>query len=192
MAGAKLTQLNAGLAEFERQLKSDPLAAKRAEVSIITFGPVVVQQDFVTADSFFAPTLAAAGDTPMGAAIRMAIDNTQRRKHAYKTNGVGYYRPWIFLITDGAPTDDVTDATAAIREGEASNQFSFYAVGVDSADMSRLKSIVVRDPLKLKGLSFRELFIWLSNSVSQVSRSQIGEQIALPNPAAPNGWATAG
>jgi uncharacterized protein YegL len=191
MAGAKIAQLNEGLQTFSEQLRSDSMAAKRVEVATITFGPVSVLQPFVTADSFSAPTLAPQGDTPMGSAIMQAIALTNERKNTYRTNGIGYYRPWIFLITDGAPTDDTEAAAAAIRQGESSRAFSFYAVGVDEADTTRLKQISVRDPLMLRGLSFRELFVWLSNSLGTRARSQPHEEPPLANPTAPNGWATA-
>jgi uncharacterized protein YegL len=66
----------------------------------------------------------------------------------------------------------------------------FFAVGVDGADFSKLKQLSVRDPLKLKGLMFRELFSWLSNSLSAVSHSQVTDKIKLSNPTTPDGWGT--
>lgn len=190
MAGPAIDQLNAGLRQFQQELASDSLAAKRVEVAIISFGPVRVQQDFVTADMFTAPQLATEGGTPMGEAIMEALDLIRLRKQQYQANGVAYYRPWIFLITDGAPTDEWTTAAKAVQAAEKAKALAFFPVGVDGADFNVLRQISPRTPIKLRGLAFRELFQWLSNSLSSVSKSKVGDVLQLPPPdTTPKGWA---
>ncbi len=190
MHGQPIAQLNDGLLAFKDEISADPVAMKRVELALITFGPVQVRSDFQTPDMFQPIALSASGDTPMGAAIQQALSLLDQRKAIYKSNGVSYYRPWIFMITDGGPTDAWTEAANEIRRREQSKGVSFFAVGVEGAHFDILKQISVREPLTLKELRFRDLFVWLSNSLSAVSKSTVGDQVPLPNPTTPSGWAS--
>jgi uncharacterized protein YegL len=179
MNGRPLIELNAGLRTFKQALAADAMAAQRVEVAIVTFGPVKVLSDFESADVFEPPELSPTGDTPLGAAIMRGLDLLDQRKQVYKAAG----------ITDGAPTDPYLAAAERVHHGDSSERksFSFFAVGVEGADMVKLAQICSpnRPPLKLQGLSFRELFSWLSSSLGGVARSQPGQLVALPPP---SGW----
>ncbi|MBN9047144.1 MAG: VWA domain-containing protein [Rhizobiales bacterium] len=187
MSGPPISALNAGITAFKDELASDTLAMKRVEIAVVSFGPVSVVNDFTTPDMWFPSQLATTGDTPMGAAIEQGLEMLRQRKEAYKANGISYYRPWVFLITDGGPTDSIVRASQLVREGEAAKSLSFFAVGVQGANMDALAKISTRQPLQLSGLKFRELFAWLSTSLSGVSRSQVGDVVPLESP---QGWAS--
>ena len=162
-----INQLNTGVATFKEELERDDTASVRVEVAIITFNSKVEKvQNFVTIDQFQPPTLEARGATEMGRAIEMALDEVEDRKVIYREHGITYYQPWVFLITDGAPTDDWKNAARRVKEAVEARKLCFYAVGVRGADMECLRCIAHHDnrPEMLDGLKFRELFCWLSAS----------------------------
>lgn len=189
MQGAPINALNEGLRTFKDDLIKNSLASRRVEVAVITFDcDINVVQDFVTADQFEPPTLTAQGLTHIGAAIHKALDIIQTRKAQYRANGVAYYRPWIFMITDGEPQGEqegvIEQVSQRIKDDEANKRVAFFTVGVENANMTSLSQISVRTPIKLKGLNFTELFLWLSASMSAVSHSKVDDQVGLP----PVGW----
>jgi len=192
MNGAKIDALNEGLQIFKNELIQDDLASRRVEVAIVTFDSQInVIQDFVTADAFEPPRLTAQGQTFMGTGIKKALDMVNERKKLYRENGVAYFRPWVFMITDGQPEGEagyiIEQASQRVKDDEEKKRVAFFAVGVEGANMDRLRSITAQDrpPVKLDGLKFRDMFVWLSKSMEVTSRSNPDDkQIALPAP----GW----
>jgi uncharacterized protein YegL len=191
MSGSAINALNEGLQTFKNALTEDGLASRRVEIAIVTFDSKVnVVQDFVTADQFEPTTLSASGATAMGTGIVTGLDMVQNRKTQYRENGITYYRPWIFMITDGEPQGEAKDiidqAAQRIKTGEENKSAAFFAVGVEGANMEKLQNIAARAPVKLNGLNFGEMFVWLSASMQRVSHSKVDEQVDLP----PLGWGT--
>lgn len=191
MQGDPIAELNRGLQQFAEELREDRLASRRVEVAVITFGDRVdVVAQFGSAQNFYPQLLTARGSTPMGEAIETGLDLIAARQAEYRGNGIATYRPMVFLITDGAPTDQWDRAARRVRDGEGRHSFSLFAVGVGGADMKTLAQISVKAPVALNGLAFTDMFRWLSTSLSAVSRSTVGQAVALSNPAGPAGWAT--
>jgi uncharacterized protein YegL len=144
--------------------------------------PFDAHQAFVIVDQFQPPFLQANGETPMGEAIQRSLALLRERKEIYTQNGLDYFRPWMFVITDGKPTDRNWEAAAEqVKQEESRRGVIFYGVGVEKADMQVLSRFSdTRQPLKLKGLAFGELFMWLSKSLSVIAHSRPGEQAPLP------------
>jgi uncharacterized protein YegL len=189
MAGGPIEALNEGLKTFRETVLEDEQASLRVDVAIVGFGPVELVQDFVTIDQLNPPQLVANGLTPMGEAISFALDLLESRKVTYRANGIQYYRPWVFLITDGAPNPGSPWQQAAqrVQMAEQQRKLSFFAVGVQGADMNTLSQVAppARPPLMLNGLDFKSMFLWLSDSMVRVSSSTVGgDMVALP----PVGW----
>jgi uncharacterized protein YegL len=189
MQGSKIDGLNMGLKAFRDDIVSDHLASRRTEIAIVTFGDTVQELgDFVVAADFDPPTLQASGLTPLGEALDLALAKIAARKAVYDRNGVPSYRPWVFLISDGAPTDEWEEAAERAKEQQEAGRLALFAVGVgDDADYDVLRQISTRDPVKLHGLRFVEMFLWLSRSQQRVSASKPGDQVPLE---APTGWGT--
>ena len=91
MMGNPIAELNQGLQKFWEEVNTDTLAAKRVEVSVVTFGPVKVHQEFSTITNCTAPVCVADGVTPIGEAVIKGCALLQVRKKLYKQNGIAYF-----------------------------------------------------------------------------------------------------
>lgn len=196
MDGPNISSINQCLADFKREVLADELAAKRVDLAVVTFGhDVQVVQEFTSPESFVPPTLRAEGQTMMGAGIMTAVELLERRKQQYKDAGIDFYRPWLFLVTDGEPTDMQpgdnvwTDVVRRVREGDGKGKFMFFAVGVEQAKMELLRMIAPaeRPPIKMLSGKWREMFKWVSGSSIKMSASKPGDQVKLESVA---GWGT--
>lgn len=187
MLGEPIRQLNEGLLQFKKEMMADKVVATRVDIAVITFGPVELVSAFQSADSFHPPHLTAAEDTPMGEAISAGLDLLEERKREYRDNGIPYFRPWVFLMTDGKPSDHWLHLVPRIAHGETSGAFSFYAVGLQGADMKTLERLSKHPPYRLHGLRFADMFMWLSSSLSSAARSQFrsGDILKAPSWAVP-------
>lgn len=187
-----LPDVTDGLRALQAALLRDPVARNRVELVVISFGgKVTVHGDFGEAAVFEPPALAATGDTPMAAALAQALDLIESKKQVYRAEGLEYYRPMIFLITDGAPTDTGAwpAAVSRVREAERGRKVSLLSVGTKDANFSRLRELSPdRTPLLLKEAHWAEMFQWLSRSLQARSRSRPGEETPLADPTGPRGW----
>lgn len=175
MKGAPIAGLQQAFREFVAFVNEDPLARKRVEVAVVTFGSTAeVAVPLQEGRSVEPVAFDANGTTAMGAAINVALDIIEQRKDEYKINGIQYYRPWLLVLTDGEPTDtEFASAVQRLNHVEAQRGVTVFAVGMGSqANFSKLAQLSnERPPVPLDGLKFHELFEWLSTSLSNVSNS---------------------
>lgn len=188
--GQQITAVNDGLVALGRDLNRPP-ASRRVEVAVVTFNEqVTLVQDFTEIARFLPPRLTASGATAMQPAILTVLQMVEERKALYRANGLEYYRPWIFMVTDGQPNDPNVDHVALkVRRAEDERKIAFFAVGTAKADFSVLKAISheTRPPMCLKHGQWVEMFRWLSSSMATLSRSQPDAEEA---PTPPLGWGT--
>lgn len=203
MQGEPIAALERGFAAFTDYLHRDPLASKRVEVAVVTFGTVAtVLVPMQEARSLQPVGFTAAGTTNLAAGVHLALDILEDRKYAYKAAGLQYYRPWILLLTDGRPNiEGLDEAIARLNAAETARGVTIFAVGagpyVDYQQLARMS--LQRSPAPLDGLKYEALFEWLSASLSNVSNStefvrsdealgSMGSQIPLPPV---SGWTSA-
>ena len=181
-----LSEMQAGVEQFIRELRGDENARYSAEISIVTFddrASCIV--DFKGIDRLpEVPKLKTRDKTAIGEGVNLALDLLEKRKKEYKQNGVDYYQPWLVLMTDGEPNGDQMSLTRAINRScdlVNTGKLTVFPIGIGKeADLSTLSRFSPkRDALRLQGLEFRQFFAWLSQSVEQTSRSVPGDHIAL-------------
>jgi uncharacterized protein YegL len=195
----RIGELNEGVKLFFQSILDDEVTKYSVEVSIITFGRVVtklldfanIERQVVDFKSNTPLVVKNSNDgTPMGEAVELAIQLLTERKEEYRSSGVEYYQPWLVLMTDGQSTDCINKATTITSQMVKEEKLSIFPIaigaGANLVELSRFSP--QRQPLKLKGLNFREFFEWLKESAKSTSQSTPGglaKNLTFP------GWASA-
>ena len=90
----------------------------------------------------------------------------------------------MFVMSDGEPTSDrsLWKATAAkCKTSIKDKKLAIFPIAIDSLSDTKLNEISDIPPAKMEGTKFREFFVWLSDSLSAVTRSRPGETTELPD-----------
>jgi len=180
MAGEPIKSLNKGINDFREKTSLDEMAKKRVDIAIITFDDETsLVQDFTPILDMKSVELETGGITNMGAAINFAIDKVKERNKFYDSMGTKCFKPWIFMITDGVPTDKIDAAAKRIAEEETKGKLKFIALGVEDYDKDVLFQITNK-VMELKDTDFSGIFNWLSESMATISVSRVGAEAQLP------------
>ena len=176
-----IDKLNEGMLRFQEHMLQDKRIADVVDAAVVTFGSTVqIVQNFLPVSEMKIPALIANGQTPLGEALKTSLDLISKRKDIYKSTGTPYFRPWIFCITDGIPTDDWQDAAKSLKEAEDNNKVIARCVCVENdPNFSKNEIHQIFNPsriLKLENLDFSGLFEFVSNSLAAVSQSNPGDK----------------
>jgi len=183
MSGPPIDSLNQALQDFKEKVSLDEMAQKRVDIAIVEFNSTVrVVQPFMPILEMSPITLQATGSTAMGAGIDTAIDMVKERNRFYSNLGTPVFKPWIFMITDGGPTDSIENVINRIQQEEnkgSHGKLKFFALGVPGFDKNTLFRLTNR-VMELRDTNFSGIFNWMSESMVSISVSRVGDEAPLP------------
>lgn len=188
MYGEPIEAVKNGVDILLSSLRQDPYALETVNLSIITFASEAKQIVPLTELSQFqAPSLKASGQTALGEALKLLSECVDREVTKTTPEKKGDWKPLVFIMSDGAPTDDIGPGLEELEK----RKFGIIvacAAG-KSAEVDTLKQItesVVRLD-SLENESIRAFFKWVSASVSAGSMKvdngkDVSELDELPPP----------
>jgi uncharacterized protein YegL len=182
MMGEPIESLRQGVKALLADLRSDPQALETVWLSVITFGSGAGQTTPLTEiGGFQEPELSASGCTDFGRSLTVlseaiaadVLQNTATQK--------GDYKPLVFIMTDGQPTDRWEEPATKLRDSRAATIVG-CAVGpnADERPLLFLTESVVRMN-NLQPDQFKAFFRWVSASV-RMSSLRMGDAPLPPPP----------
>ena len=185
---SRIEALNEGVRILEQSLREDDTAITRVQLAIVSVGGPAneadIMMDWTDAINFQAFPLKTGGATPLGRGVQLGLELVEQGKKDLAASGISYTRPWMLIISDGEPTDDKSLWATVTRQCQAaiaSKKVEVFAIGVEGANLQSLSELSSKPPYMLDGIKFRELFVWLSSSLSAASRSRPGDSLQLPS-----------
>ncbi len=177
MVGDGIDAVNAGMRQLLLDLHSDPHALETVWISMITFAGNATQiMPLSEMIGIRAPQLKVQPGTNLGAALRLLRESIAREVRTHSATNKGDWKPMVFLLTDGAPTDEWRTEAKKLKEPTSSGGKRMNIIGIgcgQDANPAVLNEIA--DTVLMMGeseLDFRSLFQWISSSLS-VSSQQL-------------------
>ena len=117
MYGEPIESVKNGVQTLISTLRSDPYALETAYISIITFNTTAQQVIPLTElASFQQPAIEASGCTALGGALELLSNKIDAEITKTTAEQKGDWRPLIFIMTDGAPTDNITKGLSEFKK----------------------------------------------------------------------------
>ena len=188
MVGEPIEAVKQGVKALLSELRGDPQALETAYLSVITFDSSARQIIPLTELMLFKePDIQAEGATALGGALNVLIDCIKTEVHKSTETQKGDWRPLVFILTDGSPTDieEFNKAAKLLTTVKTANIIACAAGS--SANTSYLKQIT-ENVLMMNTLSagdMAQFFAWVSGSIKMSSKSidaAPGAAIELPPP----------
>ena len=172
MMGEPITALQTGLQNLVATLRQDPYALETAYISVITFESEARQIVPLTELSQFNPPLVAAGGTTaMGAALTLLAERIEAEVTKSSLDSKGDWKPMVFLLTDGSPTDNLTEGIEALKRVKIGAFVACAAgPGAETKELSRITNIVVQMDTADSN-TIKAFFKWATASISTSSNS---------------------
>ena len=188
MHGEAIEAVRNGLQVMLSALMQDPYALETAYLSVIAVDSSARQLTPLTElTSFQLPNLQANGMTAMGEALSLLADCIQREVVKGSAEQKGDWKPVVFLLTDGAPTDDLDRGINAIRQVKTGTFVACAAgPGADTGTLKRITETVVSLDTA-DSSTLKSFFKWVSASISVSSQKiESGKEVSgldeLPPP----------
>lgn len=171
MSGDPIEAVKNGVQVLIGSLRQDPHALETAYLSVITFDTearqVVPLTDLV---SFQEPTLSAQGVTSLGDGLKLlskCIDNEVAKSTPEQK---GDWKPLVFIMTDGAPTDDWQSGLNEFRKRKTGIVVACAAgAGADTSVLRQITESVVALDTADSG-TIKAFFKWVSSTVTASSK----------------------
>lgn len=172
MSGDPIQAVNAGVKALVADLMNEPYAIETAYLSVITFESTARQVSPLTElMSFQPPTLSSGGATSMGEALKLLAKCMDQEVQKSSETQKGDWKPLVFLMTDGMPTDSWEKAADELKKKKPANIIACAAgSGADESLLKRITEIVVKLD-NLQPDTLKQFFKWVTQSIQQTSQS---------------------
>ena len=176
MVGPAIESVRTGLNSMLLALRKNPYALEMGALSIITFGGNARKLTPLTdVCTFNLPDLDIKPGTTLGGAISILDQAISTEIVKTTPEQKGDYKPLVFVLTDGQPTDEWRPAFERFKRNHKS--VIVYAVGCgDDVDFAILKELTENtySMAQMDADAFAKLFVCISSSI-QTASGVIGE-----------------